>query len=167
MPRSEIDTIKYQTWPRLPMGKWQTHSKTPQTRAKRSALSQQVTTRHIWTDAYKGTANIRQKKHKISTRKCTALERSVKYFTEGLNRFNSAPWFTWKTSLTCSLVIVSQNEINMKDSYCFILIPRSARQIKFSKVGTVLFQRLVAAFFWNRWPADYWRLLLFLRLHLL
>ena len=45
--RSGIDTIKYHTWPRIPMGKWQTHSKTPQTRAKRSALSQQVTTRHI------------------------------------------------------------------------------------------------------------------------
>ena len=47
---------------RIPMGKKQTHSKTPQTRAKRSALSQQVTTRYILTDAYKGIANTSQKK---------------------------------------------------------------------------------------------------------
>ena len=45
--RTGIDTIKYHTWPRIQMGKWQTHNKTPQTRAKRSALSQQVTTKHI------------------------------------------------------------------------------------------------------------------------
>ena len=44
------------------MGKLQTHSQIPQTRAKRSALSQQVTTRHIKTDARKGIANTRQKK---------------------------------------------------------------------------------------------------------
>ena len=36
------------------------------TRAKRSALSQQVTTRHIKTDAHKGIANTRQRKHKRS-----------------------------------------------------------------------------------------------------
>ena len=29
MQRSGIDTIKYHTWPRIPMGKWQTHSYTP------------------------------------------------------------------------------------------------------------------------------------------
>ena len=44
--RSGIDTTKYHTWLRIPKGKWQTHNWTPQTRAKRSALSQQVTTRH-------------------------------------------------------------------------------------------------------------------------
>ena len=27
MQRSGIDTIKYHTWPRIPMGKWQTHSR--------------------------------------------------------------------------------------------------------------------------------------------
>ena len=40
------------------MGKRQIHSKTPQTRAKRSAPSQQATTRHIQTDAHKGTDDI-------------------------------------------------------------------------------------------------------------
>ena len=38
MQRSGIDTIKYHTWTRILMGKWQTHSYIPQTRAKRSAL---------------------------------------------------------------------------------------------------------------------------------
>ena len=44
--RSGIDTIKYHTWPRIPMGKWHTHSYRPQTRAKTSAFCQQITTRH-------------------------------------------------------------------------------------------------------------------------
>ena len=39
------------------------NSQTPQTRAKRLALSQQVTTRHILTAAHKGIANTRQKKN--------------------------------------------------------------------------------------------------------
>ena len=42
--------------------------RTPQTRAKRSALSQQVTTRHIQTDVHKGIANTRQKRHKRPTK---------------------------------------------------------------------------------------------------
>ena len=50
------------------MGKWQTHSKTPQMRAKRPALSQQVTTKHTQTDTHKDIANTRQKKHKRSTK---------------------------------------------------------------------------------------------------
>ena len=44
--RSGIDTIKHHTWPKIPMGKWQLHNKTSQTRAKRSALSQQVNPRY-------------------------------------------------------------------------------------------------------------------------
>ena len=48
--RSGIDTIKYHTWPRIPQGKV-TKTQTSQTRANRSALSQQVTTRQQWTDA--------------------------------------------------------------------------------------------------------------------
>ena len=51
------------------MGKRQTHSKTPQTRAKRSAPSQQMTTRHTQTDAHKGTANFRQKNTKDPQKK--------------------------------------------------------------------------------------------------
>ena len=41
-----------------------TNNWTPRTRVKRSALSQQVTARHIQTDERKGIANTRQKKHK-------------------------------------------------------------------------------------------------------
>ena len=61
---------------------------TPQTRAKRSALSQQVTTRHIHTDAhYSRAKNIHktEKTYKIHKRS-TALERSVKYFKLKIKR---------------------------------------------------------------------------------
>ena len=51
--RSVIDTIKYNTWPRIPMGKYQTHNKTSQTRAKRSALSPQA---FSWSPKYSFTA---------------------------------------------------------------------------------------------------------------
>ena len=44
-------------------GKVTNSQKTPQTRAKRSALSQQVTTKHILTDAHKEIANTRQNKN--------------------------------------------------------------------------------------------------------
>ena len=43
------------------MGKLQTYNETPQTRAKRPALSQQVTTRYKQTDVHKGITNTRQK----------------------------------------------------------------------------------------------------------
>ena len=44
-------------------GKVTNSQQTTQTRAKRSALSQQVTTKHIETDAYKDIANTRQNKN--------------------------------------------------------------------------------------------------------
>ena len=44
-------------------GKVTNSQQTPQTRAKRSALSQQVTTKHIETDAHKDIANTRQNKN--------------------------------------------------------------------------------------------------------
>ena len=44
-------------------GKVTNSQQTPQTRAKRSALSQQVTTKHILTDAHKDIANTRQNKN--------------------------------------------------------------------------------------------------------
>ena len=44
-------------------GKVTNSQKTPQTRAKRSALSQQVTTKHIYTEALKDIANTRQNKN--------------------------------------------------------------------------------------------------------
>ena len=44
-------------------GKVTNSQQTPQTRAKRSALSQQVTTKHIETDVHKDIANTRQNKN--------------------------------------------------------------------------------------------------------
>ena len=44
-------------------GKVTNSQQTPQTRAMRSALSQQVTTKHIYTDAHKDIANTRQNKN--------------------------------------------------------------------------------------------------------
>ena len=44
-------------------GKVTNSQQTRQTRAKRSALSQQVTTKHIKTDAHKDIANTRQNKN--------------------------------------------------------------------------------------------------------
>ena len=44
-------------------GKMTNSQQTPQTKAKRSALSQQVTTKHIYTDAHKDIANTRQNKN--------------------------------------------------------------------------------------------------------
>ena len=44
-------------------GKVTDSQQTPQTRAKRSALSQQATTKHPQTDAHKDTANTRQNKN--------------------------------------------------------------------------------------------------------
>ena len=69
------------------MGKLQTYE-TPQTRANRSALSQQVTTRRdkqTHTKAYQ--IQERKKIHKRST----ALERSVNLFTGGLKTSFTAP----------------------------------------------------------------------------
>ena len=63
------------------MGKRQRHNKTSQTRAKRSALSQQVTTRHQQTDVHSIT---KQDRNNMIHIRSTALERSVKYFTGGL-----------------------------------------------------------------------------------
>ena len=62
---------RYNQVPRLTQdtnGKVTNSTWTPQTRAKKSVLSQQVTTRHILTDVHKGIANTRQKKHKRSTK---------------------------------------------------------------------------------------------------
>ena len=56
------------------MGKWQRHNQTPQTRAKRLAYSQQVTTRHQQTDVHesitkqdRNNKNDPQKKHRLRT----------------------------------------------------------------------------------------------------
>ena len=49
-PRSGIEQSSTTPDPGYHMRKWQKHNKTSQTRAKRSALSQQVATRQQWTD---------------------------------------------------------------------------------------------------------------------
>ena len=73
------------------MGKLQRHNQTSQTKAKRSGLSQQVTTWHQQTDAHENITkqdrnNIKdpQKKHCLGT-----VSKNI--LLEGLNRFNGAP----------------------------------------------------------------------------
>ena len=70
------------------MGKEQRHNLTSQTRAKRSAVSQQVTTRHQQTDVHesitkqdRNNINDPQKKHLLGT-----VSKNI--LLEGLNRFN-------------------------------------------------------------------------------
>ena len=54
----------------------------PDTTNESQEVSQQVTTKHIETDAHKDIANTRQNKNiKYIDKRITALERSVKYFT--------------------------------------------------------------------------------------
>ena len=71
------------------MGKWQKHNSTSQTRAKRSALSQQVTTRQQWTDAKAwqtldiNNTNDPQKKYRLRT-----VSKNI--LLEGLNQFYGA-----------------------------------------------------------------------------
>ena len=78
MQKSGIDTIKYHTWPRIPMEKWQTHSYTQQTRGQRSLSSYHNAQK---TDAHKGITNTRQKKY---PQKRHRLGTAVKIFTGGL-----------------------------------------------------------------------------------
>ena len=73
------------------MGKLQRHKYTPQTRAKRSVISQQVTTRHQQTDVHesiteqdRNSINDPQKKHRLGT-----VSKNI--LLEGLNRLNGAP----------------------------------------------------------------------------
>ena len=85
---SGIDTIKYHTWPRTPHGEV-TKTQTSQMRAKRSALSEQVTTRQQWTDAeawqtqYINNTNDPQKKYRLGT-----VSKNI--LLEGLNPFHGA-----------------------------------------------------------------------------
>ena len=74
-----------------PMGIVQRHNYTSQTRAKRSAHSQQVTTRYQQADVHenitkqdRNNINNPQKKHRLGTV-------SENILLEGLNRFNGAP----------------------------------------------------------------------------
>ena len=59
-------------------GKVTNSQQTPQTRAKRSALSQQVTTKHIQTEAHKDIANTRQNKNIKDPQKKYRLGKSIK-----------------------------------------------------------------------------------------
>ena len=96
LQRSGIDTIKYHTWPRIPMGKWQTHRR----HHKREPKGQPFLSR--WPQStYKQTRTKHsqhktEQKHKKIHKRSTALERSVKYFTGGLKpvlRRQPHPWF--------------------------------------------------------------------------
>ena len=79
--------IEYNQVPHLTQdtnGKVTNSQQTPQTRAKRSALSQQVTTKHIQTTAHKDIGNIRQNKNINDPQKKYRLGTVSKYFTGGL-----------------------------------------------------------------------------------
>ena len=73
------------------MGKYQRHNKTSQTRAKRSALSPQVTTRHQQTDVHE--IITKQDRYNINDpqRKYRLGMVSKNILPEGLNRLNGAP----------------------------------------------------------------------------
>ena len=71
-------------------GKVTNSQKTPQTRAKRSALSQQVTTKHIQTDAHRHSKHKSEQKHKRSTKEVPPWNGQKNILLEGLNRFNGA-----------------------------------------------------------------------------
>ena len=90
------------------MGKWQHHNKASQTRAKRSVLSQQVTTRHQQTDVHESTTkqdrnNIYdpQKKNRLGT-VCKNI------LLEGLNQFNGAPTSTLNDKIRFCQSLVEQ-----------------------------------------------------------
>ena len=65
-------------------GKVTNSQKTPPTRAKRSAPSQQATTKHTQTDAHKTQQTQDRTKTQKTHKRSTAPERSVKHFTGGL-----------------------------------------------------------------------------------
>ena len=64
------------------MGKWQLHNKTSQTRAKVSALSQQVTSRHQQTDVYESIT--KQDRNKINDPQKKLRPGTVSKIFEGL-----------------------------------------------------------------------------------
>ena len=88
--RSGIDTIKYHTWPRIPMGKWQTHRR----HHKREPRGQPFPSR--WPQStYKQTRTKHSKhkteqKHKRSTKEVPPWNGQLNILLEGLNQFYGA-----------------------------------------------------------------------------
>ena len=71
----------------------------------------QVTIKHTQTDAHKGIANTRQKKHKRPTKEVPPRNGQLNILLEGLNRFHGAP-----TSLLIQMWIKTQRYlVCMKD----------------------------------------------------
>ena len=83
MQRSGIDTIKYHTWPRIPMGKWQTHSR----HHKREQRGQPFPSRWPQSTHKQTRTKTQQTQDRTKTqrphKRSTALERSVKHPTGG------------------------------------------------------------------------------------
>ena len=73
------------------MEKWQRHKQTSQTRAKRSALSQQVTKRHQQTDVHETITKQDRKNIKDQQKKHRLGMVSKNILLEGLNWFYGAP----------------------------------------------------------------------------
>ena len=109
------ESIQSSTTPDLGyhMGKWQKHNLTSQTRAKRSALSQQVTTRQQWTDTKAWqTQNINntiepRKKYRLGT-----VSKNI--LLEGLNRFHGAN-STVNSLLICQVFIIAYRNMASMD----------------------------------------------------
>ena len=69
MQRSEIDTIKYHTWPRIPMGKWQTHRDTTNESQEVSPFPAGDHKAHINRRAQRHSKHKTEQKHKRSKAK--------------------------------------------------------------------------------------------------
>ena len=74
MQRSGIDTIKYHTWPRIPMGKWQTHSR----HHKREPRGQPFPSR--WPQSTYKQTRTKHSKHKTEQKHKRSTEYFWKYY---------------------------------------------------------------------------------------
>ena len=87
------------------MGKQQRHNKTSHSRAKRSALSEQVTTRHQQTDVHESITKQNRNNTKDPQKKYRLGTVSKNILLEGLSRFNGAPlvqmWIKTHRCLVC------------------------------------------------------------------
>ena len=68
MQKSGIDTIKYHTWPRIPMGKWQAHSNTTNKSQEVSPFPAGDHKAHINRRAQRHSKHNTEQKHKRSTK---------------------------------------------------------------------------------------------------
>ena len=91
--RSGIDTIKYHTWPRIPMGKWQTHrrhhKREPRGQPPPPPPSRRPQSTHKQTRT-KHSKHKTEQKHKRSTKEAPPRNGQQNIPPEGPNRPNSA-----------------------------------------------------------------------------